>query len=489
MVSNAGAWTAAQNPMLFQVNTRALLTELSERLGRRANIDDVPDAFFERLAERKFTWVYFLSVWQTGKIGQQISQNHPGWKDAFLADVPDLKDEEICGSGFAIADYQLNEQFGDADALGRLRDRINSFGLKLMLDFVPNHTAIDHIWVEAHPDFFLRGNEDALAAAPQNFRRVGAHIFAHGRDPYFDGWPDTLQLNYGNRELCSAMREELRRIATRCDGVRCDMAMLILPDVFKRTWGVHIEPFWNDAIAAVREAHPDFTFMAEVYWDREWDLQQLGFDFTYDKRLYDRLLEGNVRKIREHFLADIGYQQRSARFLENHDEPRVAGTLTLAQHQAAAILTYLSPGMKFFHDGQFEGYRKRVSVHISRRPSERVDKMVEEFYDKLFACLELHVVHTGNWSLLDCVRISDRNDPSDCFIAFQWNGAADESLVAIINYSEGPAQCNVRTSVSQKTPSRVVLTSEPVRASLTALNVGESFIFADFGPWGYVVLR
>lgn len=477
------------NPALYQVNTRVWLTELSNQLGREATLDDIPDAFFEGLAEQGFSWVYFLSVWQTGKIGQQISQNHPGWKEGFLADVPDLKDEEICGSGFAITDYKLHEHFGNADALQRLHKRVNSFGLKLMLDFVPNHTAIDHVWVQSHPEYFVSGNEDALASAPQNFIRVGSHIFAHGRDPYFDGWPDTLQLNYGSPEFRAAMRGELARIATSCDGLRCDMAMLILPDVFKRTWGIDIEPFWADTIDGIRKAHLNFTFMAEVYWDREWDLQQLGFDFTYDKRLYDRLREGDAGKIRDHFRADIEYQERSARFLENHDEPRAAGTFPLEQHKAAAILTFLCPGLRFFHQGQFEGFRKRVSVHISRKPSEPVDKDVDQFYGKLLACLQLHVVHSGNWSLLDCVPAWDGNWTSDRFIAFQWTSASIDSLVVVVNHSPDQAQCYVRASFPRNSAPETILASESEWNSIDVTNLSESGFSVDCGPWGFAVMK
>ena len=85
--------------------------------------------------------------------------------------------------------------------------------------------------------------------------------------------------------------------------------------------------------------------MAEVYWDMEWTLQQQGFNYAYDKRLYDRLREGHARPVREHLLAEIGYQNKLARFLENHDECRAAATFEPAQHQAAAIITFLSPGL------------------------------------------------------------------------------------------------------------------------------------------------
>ena len=78
------------------------------------------------------------------------------------------------------------------------------------------------------------------------------------------------------------------------------MAMLVLPEVFERTWGMRPQQFWPKAIARVRGAHPGFLFMAEVYWDLEWTLQQQGFDYAYDKRLYDRLEHNPVESVRLH---------------------------------------------------------------------------------------------------------------------------------------------------------------------------------------------
>jgi len=246
-----------------------------------------------------------------------------------------------------------------------------------MLDFVPNHMAPDHPWVEQHPDYFVHGTEAELARSPQNYCRLktphGSLVLAYGRDPYFPGWPDTLQLNYGNAATQQAMIGELVKIAGQCDGVRCDMAMLILPDVFERTWGIRPEPFWPAAIAAVRRQHPEFLCMAEVYWDLEWTMLQQGFDYAYDKRLYDRLREGHARPVREHLYAGLDYQSKLARFLENHDEPRAAATFVPGMHEAAAAITYLSPGLRFFHHGQFEGRKKRISPHLVRAPLEPVD--------------------------------------------------------------------------------------------------------------------
>jgi glycosidase len=318
-------------PALYQINTRVRQTELAHALGRAATLDDFSDAELDRLAELGFDWIWLLGVWQTGPASQRVSLSEPAWRREFQQALPDLHDEDIGGSCFAIRSYTVHDGLGGDAALARLRERMRSRGLKLMLDFVPNHVALDHPWVDEQPDFFVPGSAAELANAPQNWcrlrTRAGSRVLAHGRDPYFDGWPDTLQLNHAKAQLQQAMIGELQRIATQCDGLRCDMAMLVLPEVFERTWGLRCQPFWPKAIAAVRHRHPDFEFMAEVYWDLEWTLQQQGFDHTYDKRLYDRLRALQARPVRAHLQAGLDYQDRMARFLENHDEPRAASSL------------------------------------------------------------------------------------------------------------------------------------------------------------------
>ncbi|MFY9705401.1 MAG: alpha-amylase family glycosyl hydrolase, partial [Desulfobacterales bacterium] len=426
-------------PSLYQVNTRVWLTSLSQTLGRPAQLDDIPDAELDRLAKMGFDWIWFLSVWQTGPAAQAVSRANPEWRREFEETLPDLKDEDITGSGFAIQNYTVHHDLGGDAALARLRQRLQKRGLKLMLDFVPNHMAPGHPWVEDHPEYFVTGTEDLLVQEPQNYIRVrqkkGDLILAYGRDPYFSGWPDTLQLDYGNPRLQEAMINELRRISGQCDGVRCDMAMLILPDVFERTWGRRPELFWPRATETVREQYPDFCFMAEVYWDLEWTLQQQGFDYTYDKRLYDRLREGHARPVREHFFAGLDYQNKLARFLENHDEPRASAAFEPRVHRAAAVVTYVIPGLRFFHQGQFEGRKKRISPHLVRVPEESPDKEIEAFYDHLLAILRKPIVKSGEWQWLACQPAWDGNGSWDAFVAHSWRGSDGEWMLIAVNYA------------------------------------------------------
>jgi hypothetical protein len=220
--------------------------------------------------------------------------------------------------------------------------------------------------------------------------------------------------------------------------------MLVLPGVFERTWGIRAEPFWPQATQRVRQRAPGFCFMAEVYWDLEWTLQQQGFDYTYDKRLYDRLRDGHARPVREHFLAGPDYQNKLARFLENHDEPRAAATFSPEVHEAAAVITFLSPGLRFFHQGQFEGRKKRISPHLCRGPKERIDQRLKSFYDRLLAILRHPVVRNGQWQLLECAPAWEGNWTWDCLVAFAWQGADEERLMVAVNYAPNQSQCYAR---------------------------------------------
>ena len=481
--------TAPRYPSLYQINTRVWLTELAKSMRRPATLDDVPDAELDRLAEMGFDWIWLLSVWQTGSGAQRVSRTNPEWRREFQETLPDLCDDDIAGSGFAITGYTVHKHLGGDAALARLRERLRKRGLRLMLDFVPNHMGLDHPWIEDHPDYFVQGSELDLARAPHNYtwvkRKGGDLLLAYGREPYFAGWPDTLQIDYSNPAAQEAMIGELTRIAGQCDGVRCDMAMLVLPDVFERTWGRRAPLFWPTATQRVRERNADFLFMAEVYWDMEWTLQQQGFDYAYDKRLYDRLREGHARPVREHFHAGLDYQNKLARFLENHDEPRTAATFSPEVHQAAAVVTFLSPGLRFFHQGQFEGRTKRISPHLVRGPEEPIDEPLKQFYDRLHAVLRQSAVRDGEWQLLECTPGWDGNWTHDCFLVFAWQDPAGKRLLVAVNYAANQSQCHVRLPFADLAGKKWQLKDQlrPAEYEWNGDELSGRGLYLDHAPW------
>jgi len=480
----------ARYPSLFQINARVWLTDLARRFGRRVTLDDIPDEELDRLADWGFDWIWLLSVWQTGPAGRRVSRSNPEWRAEFLDTLPDLQEDDIAGSGFAIAGYTVEPMLGGPAALARLRTRLQRRGRRLMLDFVPNHMALDHPWVESHPEYFIAGTDADLQREPRNYTRVrsagGQRILAYGRDPFFSGWPDTLQLDYSNPETQRAMRDELMRIAGQCDGLRCDMAMLVLPDIFERTWGRRSEPFWSRVIPQVRDKVPGFCFMAEVYWDREWAMQQEGFDYAYDKTLYDRVRERHARPVREHLHAGLDYQDKLARFLENHDEPRAATSFSRDVHEAAALITYLSPGLRFFHQGQLEGRRKRISPHLVRAPQELRDEELQRFYDRLLSVLRFGTVRNGQWQLLECVPAWEGNWTHDGFLAFAWNGADAARLLVVVNYAPNQGQCYVRLPFGELS-GRAVRLDDPMTGAhyeRSGSDVVSRGLYVDLPPWG-----
>ena len=475
-------------PSLYQINTRVWLRSISNQRSNLATLDDFPEKEIERIAGLGFNWVWLLGVWKTGEAGRRISRTKPELLGSYEEALADVTEDDICGSCFAITGYIVNPVMGGEAALLRLRERLRVHDLRLMLDFIPNHVATDHPWVQDHPEYFISGSELDLENQIKNFGRTpkGDHVLAFGRDPYFPGWSDTFQLNYGNPDLQAAMTTELKKIAGMCDGVRCDMAMLVLPEIFERTWGIASEPFWPRAIQTVHEELPEFLFMAEVYWDLEWTLQQQGFDYTYDKRLYDRLRDKQAKPVREHLKAEMGFQEKLARFLENHDEPRAATTFPADVHKASAVITYFTPGLRFFHQGQLEGRKKHIPVHLCRGPIEPVDAEISLFYDKLLEALKQPDVRDGEWQLLECQPAWDNNWTWDNFISFAWIGEG-RRIMGTVNFSPYQSQCYVQVPFPDIEGKIVRL--EDLLGVAVYERYGDDLIrrglYLDLPPWNY----
>lgn len=477
------------NPSLYQLNPR---THICASEGRSSTLDNIPDTLLEHLATIGIDWLWLLGVWTIAPSSREIARNHRDLRREFQQVLPDLSNSDICGSPFAVVDYAVDQTLGGDAALARFRRRLKAFGIKLMVDFVPNHVGLDHPWVATHPDYFLHGEERDLIAQPDLWIRLeSGEILAHGRDPNFPGWSDTLQLNYFNPDLHHAMLMELRSIADRADGVRCDMAMLLEPEIFSRTWeGRSSEPsaipraFWPGAISAIKKTHSEFKFVAEVYWGYEHTLQQHGFDHTYDKTLYDRILGRRGAEVRSHLTAPLTYQKRLARFLENHDEARISSKLNLAEHRAAAALAFFSPGMRFLHDGQLTGKKVRIPVQLSRAPRESIDHGVEEIYRDLLPIINSPSCKHGAWSLLEVREAWPYNSTHHNFIVYLIEHPL-KTLLVTVNFAPHRGQCFVRIPdrawYSETAEFRDLLSHQ--RLVRSTLDLRDRGLFLDCAEW------
>ena len=438
------AWPAY--PVIYEINTWVWLHELGQKYGRPIDLATVPTQEWDAVAAYGFDALWFMGVWERSPAGIEISMRNQGLVDDFRRALTDFAAEDNVGSPYCVRRYVVDAHLGGPEGLATARRMLRERGLGLILDFVPNHVAPDHPWVSAHPDYFVRGSVDDARHDPASFVELGGAVFARGRDPYFPAWPDVLQLNAFHAGLRQAVIETISGIAAQCDGIRCDMAMLMLNAIFARTWGARAgaspdADYWATVIAATRATQPEFRFMAEAYWDLEWELQQQGFDYCYDKKLYDRMEHAGAESVRQHLQADPAYQNKMVRFIENHDEPRAAKTFAVEKARAAAVAILTLPGARLLHEGQFEGRKIRLPVFLARRPAEPIDQELAAFYHRLLGAVHRDVFRRGEWRLCDRTGWPD-NQSCGNILSWCWV-SGDERHFIVINFAPDSAQARV----------------------------------------------
>jgi len=474
-------------PVIFEIDAWLWLRELSGQYGRRVTLADVPDEAWDSVGVPDAVWL--MGVWERSPAGRAIAMNHPDLRRTFDAALPDWTPDDLESSPYCVRRYVVDAALGGAEGLAAARAALARRGIGLILDYVPNHVAPDHPWVTAHPEYFIHGTPEDLAAAPDVFFAAGDRVLAHGREPSAPPWPDVVQLNAFKPGLRAAAIATLIDIADQCDTICCDMVMLLTTPAFVGTWGERAgappeEEYWRVVLPAVRAARPHVRFIGEVYWDMEWEMQQQGFDYCYDKRLYDRLVHETAEAVRGHLLADLPYQERLVRFIETHDDPRAAAVFPGNRALAAAIAAYTLPGAKLFHQGQFEGLTIRLPVFLTRRPSEPVDRALQMFYRRLATAVKSRPLREGQWRLCALNGWPD-NTSYNNLAAWCW-AAGDERRVVVVNLSPHTSQARVQLPWPDLAGQNWVL--EDImeerlfeRSGDEILNMG---LFVELAPWG-----
>jgi len=439
------AWS--KHPVIYEINTWVWLHELGQKYRKSVDLSTVPEQEWDAIAAHGFDAVWFMGVWERSPAGIKISLRNKGLLEDFKRALPDFSAQDNVGSPYCVRRYAVDQHLGGPEGLAAARKALAKRSIRLILDLVPNHVAPDHPWVSTHPEYFVQGSADDAKNDPASFIEAGGKVFACGRDPFFPAWPDVLQINAFQPGLRQAVIGTVSEIAGQCDGVRCDMAMLLLNNIFERTWGARAgakpaNDYWTVVIPAIKKQHREFKFIAEAYWDLEWELQQQGFDHCYDKKLYDRMEHGDVSNVHMHLLADPSYQRGMVRFIENHDEPRAAAAFPGGKGRAAAVAILTLTGAKLLHEGQFEGRKVRLPVFLARRPAEPIDHDLAAFYGRLLKETNREVFRKGEWRL--CER-SGWPDNQSCLNILAWCWAKDqERFLIIINFGPATAQARVQ---------------------------------------------
>jgi hypothetical protein len=425
--------------VVYQVNTWVWLDTLTRQHAKTITLANVPDSALDELVRPGVDIIWLMGVWQRSPFGRQ---NALKYKHEYRPVLPDLTDDDVIGSAYAIYDYRVDDRIGKREGLEKLRRRLRERGLGLMLDFVPNHVAADHRWTRENPDYIVQGRPEDLKNRPSDFYKadtiLGDRVLAHGKDPYFPGWSDTAQLNVFNPALRLEMVATLRDIAAQCDGVRCDMAMLLFNEIFSHTWRGHVgektaEEFWREIIPQIKAEHPNFLFVAEVYWNREYEILLQGFDYAYDKLFYDRVIAGDVTQLRSHLLASIDYQRRLMRFIENHDEQRASAALGHKRTFAAATLICTIPGAALLHEGQLVGRTKKLPVQIKRQPDEPAQKDLEGYYLKLLQEIRDPIYHNGKFYLFHVHSSGGEDRTHNNLLAYGWHEPGKDYRLIVVN--------------------------------------------------------
>jgi hypothetical protein len=507
-----------RNPRLYEIPALVWLNDLARRFSRPVTLGSVPESVWDELAAQGWDFIWLMGVWERSPASAALMLADAAARKTFDEALPGWQPEQVVGSPYAVRRYEPDARVGTWKDLDRARGALNRRGIGLMLDFVGNHTALDHPWTRKHPEYFIQGGEEDLRRDPSGYFAVETAagqraILAHGRDPYFPPWPDVAQLDFFSEAMRAAQIARLAKIAAHCDGLRCDMAMLSLNDVFARTWAAHLagrltpaREFWAQAIPAL----PRIVWLAEVYWGLELRLLEMGFQFAYDKSLYDLLRAASAAsitsgpspaaKIASRLRAPEETRGRMAHFLENHDEARAASVFGAASYRApdpgdaipgnsesatagpgkknlaaAAALIATLPGMRFFHYGQLDGRTIHLPIGVAAQSPDTpqtCDGDIRAFYRKLLAITAVPAFHEGAFQLLEVTSETDASFEN--LTAYQFN-LGDDCRIVVANPSGATAQGRVHFPAPNATS---VATPVAINA-LPGIERGRQYAFSD----------
>lgn len=498
-----------QGGSMLLINTRVWLQRLSEDAGRKITLSDVPKAEWERLS-KSYDALYLLGIYKPSLASEENARQYLYQYTQALPHNSSKSD--VKASPFATVGYEphpdIAKNWREWDKV--VDHEIHKRGMKVIIDFVPNHVGLDHPWVMEHPDYFIQSDQnqynDELQRAhrerrvavfdPREFTDKEGNTFhlARGKDPNFPAWTDTLQLNYANPKVQDAMAQEVAQLARHADGVRCDMAMLLNPSTFLQTWGhllsgterVFMEKsnFWKKATDKARRVKNGFVFMAEAYWDQN-QLVKDGFDYTYAKgELYDKCESlvrgrGNPEWIANYLKFDPNLSHR-INFTENHDEERALMKFGEAPSKAfSALLAFMGKGVWMVHQGQEEGSRIKIPMQISRTRRETPMTDLQAYYQRLHVWRRMVPFREGNRTIPP--HFPADNEGSSRNIIVQQGDIKSKRMIACTNLSNNTSRSFVMVPPGAKIQVFDLMSGQSVKDIATPTESGHFFV--ELKPW------
>ena len=442
-----------KNPHLYEINLMTWLSHLCKKEGKKITLRNIPSEEWSNLREKGMDLIWLMGAWKRSPYSRRKARKQPLLIRECHSVLENFEINDIVGSPYAIYSYILDPSFGSMDDLMFLKKSLEDEELFLILDFVSNHTACDHPWIKKNPEWYIQGEP----TEGENFREgfflvegsMGRSCIAHGRDPYFPPWTDTAQIDHANPEAIHALVETVLDISRYCHGFRCDMAMLVLREIFQKTWADYIREdisnqgeFWSLVIKGVSLSRSICLWLAEVYWGLEQELLNLGFDYVYDKTFYDLLVSKDIQGFKAHLSAPVAFQERMIRFLENHDEPRAKDVFATENIQSAMVIHATLPGMRLWQEGQLEGNRIRVPVQLRRGSAEQPFSDLKNFSKKLLQEVNHTVFHNGRWEMCEASGCADNYSHLN-LLAWCWSQGEERRLI-IVNFSSSSAEGYVK---------------------------------------------
>lgn len=432
------------NPHILEINAQNWLKHIREKLGQNITLADMPEDQLFSIKALGFDAIWLMGVWKESPASREIARQDKIINDYLAKTVPQYSKQDIAGSQYAIYDYSVDDNLGGNEALLKLKKRLNDFGIQLILDFAGNHFSKDNPLVLERKELFVYSDEEPKQK-DLFYQTEKGYWLAHGKDPHFPPWTDSVQINHFNPQTRDFLKNIIRKIVPMCDGLRCDMVILMLNKVFRDTWGAFVkeqapaEEFWPQIIEEIKVENPGFVFLAEVYWGLEWEVQEMGFDYTYDKTLYDRLRFSTPQDIQGHLNAEHLYQKRSLRFIANHDEEAPVTAFGKEKSKAAAAAAYTLIGARLYTMSQIYGKKNRMPIQY-RQNFGQPDEESFQFYKKLLEITDSPCFHGGQWTIRNPKPVNKEDFSFKNILCWAWTQQTTQKIV-IINYSNAVSKC------------------------------------------------